>query len=867
MPRLLTLRPNHSIIFVVSVLLTSLFYSSSAVLGQAEPQKSAAPSFRYTVHFTSDTGAYTYVPERWGELRITMVNGLNESRDLLCATTFEQDAGLQFGRTVWMPPASLLRTNHPIRVPVIDPKAGTNIKLQSLISEKSGGNEVLVKTEEGQMRHESAMIITREERNTGIIGPPVRSTPTKRNDVADLVVAARIKQSLNNRYSFLEDRFMPIDQSSLDPYDHIVVADDTLIHDHASALAVRQWLYSGGRLWVMLDLCSPEVLEVLLGDDFTGHVIDRVGLNTVRVDQTPLMIDGEVTVGEEIVYDDPVTMARIVGANMNVRYTVNGWPAALTKNFGDGRLLVTTLGAPALMKPLQEKLQRTDNPLLLTQFTPTGPMGMLADFILGPRVPELLPAVEIESQAQDYVGYSVLSWWLVVGTLLAFSATILGVGLILLRWGSPEQLSWIGSILAIIVSAILIQSGRANRNAIPPTLASIQLTQAVAGTDNVRSSGLITVYQPDGSNFPIAATRGGRLMPDVAGSDGAARRLVLTDLGQYHWENVPQPAGLRSTPFKQFDSLTSRLQARVTFNPTGVEGKYEGEFPPGTDPIVVTQFGRMGLTMKGDGTFSGRVEDVFENDQFVAAGLLSDEQDRRRVTLKNLLEGDKRKESDKRKDFPDSPQLMFWTTPRDDGFRFGDNLKLLGSTLVSIPLTFERPAGGQEIVIPSPFLLYAVRQNPDGTSPSAMWSSIDRKWQERATPGLNWLSFQIPRELLPLTARRARVDLKVTGPVGRIEIFGLKEGTPTSLKTVIDPIGSVAIDLNEADALVIDQEGRLSLGLSAGDASRPELTHGNSASGGAGGQPQASSGKVNYWRIESLALQLWAVTTDLAKKD
>ena len=191
--------------------------------GQNEQQKSAAPSFRYTVHFTSDTGTYTYVPERWGELRITMINGLNEPREVLSTTSFEQDAAFQYGRRVWLPPSSLLRTNHPIRVPAIDPKAGTNVKLQSLIFENSGANEVLVKTEDGQMRHESAMIITREGRNTGIVGPPIRSTPNKRNDVADLVVAARIKQSLNNRYSFLEDRFLPIDQSqpgSLRSYRH-----------------------------------------------------------------------------------------------------------------------------------------------------------------------------------------------------------------------------------------------------------------------------------------------------------------------------------------------------------------------------------------------------------------------------------------------------------------------------------------------------------------------------------------------------------------------------------------------------------------------------------------------------------------------
>ena len=135
-----------------------------------------------------------------------------------------------------------------------------------------------------------------------------------------------------------------------------------------------------------------------------------------------------------------------------------------------------------------------------------------------------------------------------------------------------------------------------------------------------------------------------------------------------------------------------------------------------------------------------------------------------------------------------------------------------------------------------------------------------------------WLSFMIPRELLPVTPRRARVDIKVTGPVGRIEILGIKQGTVTSLQTFMDPVGSVSIELNDPEAITVDQEGRLALGISAGDPNRPELTHNLSPAKPTDDQTRApiqidQNAKVNYWRIESLGLTLWATTTEPIARD
>jgi hypothetical protein len=497
---------------------------------------------------------------------------------------------------------------------------------------------------------------------------------------------------------------------------------------------------------------------------------------------------------------------------------------------------------------------------------PTASMADLADDFFRDREPDLLLSAAIEPQVREYIGYHILSWRLIVGTLLGFSVCVVAMGIWLLRCGRLEQSCWMGSILALAVSLFLIQAGRMNRQEIPATLASVQLIQAIRGTDDLRSEGLLSVYHPEGSEFAVESTRGGRMLPDMTGLEQTSRRMVTTDLGAYHWENLHQTAGVRSAPFLQSEILVDRLQAHATFDSRGLSGRYSGSVPPGTDAIVATGNGRVGVTLASDGEFAGRGGDVFEKDQYLSAGLLTDEQDRRRRTLRGLLD------NPRRPDYPVRPQLMFWSSPWDNGFRFGEGLKNEGAALIAVPLVIERPPGGTEIMIPSPFLNFVNRRSPDGTQPSAMWNDLKKQWQERSAPGSAWLSFQIPRELLPLAVRAARIDLKVSGPIGRVQFLGLKNRRAIDLKTVMNPVGSLSVDITDLDALTIDAEGRLALGLSAGEPDRPELSQriADKAPSDVPHQTMPSidqTAKVNYWRIESLALQLWAKTTEPTAKD
>ena len=65
-------------------------------------------------------------------------------------------------------------------------------------------------------------------------------------------------------------------------------------------------------------------------------------------------------------------------------------------------------------------VRANDRPL--PTYVPNLPMDNMATDFFGPREHELIPFKTVEPQVREYVGYTVPSWGLIVGTLLGFSA-------------------------------------------------------------------------------------------------------------------------------------------------------------------------------------------------------------------------------------------------------------------------------------------------------------------------------------------------------------------------------------------------------------------------------------------------------------
>ncbi len=817
--------------------------SPSTALGQTE-----TPEDQFSVVRASSGGVHAYSPGKWGALHINLVNNRDVPRDLLCATYFDGAPTLQYGRRVWLPPRAQLMTSQPILIPPMTPEQGRSLNFRSLVLDATASEEVLLRDDGGHMLHDGSILVTHQSSITGLIDDRAEEIGQQSNATFDLAIACRLNEGLSRQIAIPSSLQLVNDECSLQALDHLILASSRLADDAGAVASVRRWLFGGGSLWVMLDRTDPRILELLLGDRFNGSVVDRVGLTTVRINKA--VTDGSQPPVEVTEYEVPVEFVRLAVQDVEVSYEVDGWPAAFWMKCGHGRLLVTTLGPRGWVTSRSGALERRpaiptrnappQDDSTLFPLRPTTPMSNLATDFLGARLPPLLPTPALEQQVGEYIGYSIPPRGVILGTLAGMLFVLAALGAWMSARGAVEHLGWIGPVLAIVASVVLLQIGRSNRHSISDTTASLQFVQPIPGTDDVQSHGVVAVYHREGSPAPIRATHGGRLIPDMTGRDGTVRRMVWSDLDTWSWEHLPQGAGQQNAAFAVSSVSVPRIEARATFTPEGLQGRVFG-VPKLADAILATRDGRMGVTLRDDGTLVVRSEDVFDREQFLAADLLADEQDRRRRTLEKLLN------NKQRRDYPEQPLLLAWTDRPNADFHFGDGLSSRGSTLMAIPLVLERPRDNREIVIPAPWVSYRNTNAPDGTPPSAMWNYKLKEWQERAAPSSTWLRFQVPRELLPVKASRARVVIQVAGPVGRLELMGLHEGAAQTIQTVTDPVGRLVFELTDPKLLQITEAGELVLGLNAGDPSRPELTHTQ-------GDRDA---KVNYWRIESLGLQLW----------
>ncbi len=818
-------------------------------------------------------GPGTILPGRWGALRVTFINLDDKPAELFAATYFDQDRSLQYGRKTWVPARSRLTLSHAIQVPLLEPGTKT-IDIQTLLFDPKQESEVLLRGNQRDLQH-SGRLRRGLEPATALMNLPdeFRQYGAGRDLPYELVVGAKSSQSLGKGMAQLIDSISPATPEAYACLDQIIVADNRLTHDGPAITAIRRWLFGGGHLWVMLDRVEPQLLELLLEDDFPCQVVDRVELTTVKITPNSHAVGGDVSVQE---YEQPVDMVRAIVSGVEVHYSVDGWPAAFWKQCGAGKLLVTTLAPAGWMReglanedtvPAMGSLGRPGSGQLGGPTAPPPARPSVADpqeaalidgaqsrayYILPPlkdiateffssRNPPAIDTKIFEPHVTEYVGSSVPSRWFITSMLGGFGAVLAGLGVVLWRSNRLEWLGAAGPALAVVVAGTLIFMGLTQRRSIPPTVATVQYVEALPGTNDILVTGQTDIYAPDAANTLIASQSGGWITPDRKGQEGQTSRMVWTDLDSWEWQHLPPNYNQRLGEFSTSTATAERIDALATFSKNGLTGRVNGKsIAHPADAVLATRDGRIGVDLNADGSFQARASQVFSGEQFIAAELLTDEQNRRSRTLAKIFT------DTKRPNFPGEPKLLLWADPLDLGFQFDEGHRQSGAALIAIPLNLERPAEGTEVAIPSPFLPYRQVSGPDGTAAAGLYDHRDREWQQRARPSTAWLRFQIPGVLVPLELQRAKVTVQVTGPVGRLEIGGLRGKEAIAVKTWMDPVGTLSFEIDDP-ALLKVSEGGLLLRVSGGDPARPELTQ--------------SVDKANYWRIESLRLELYGKTS------
>ena len=701
-----------------------------------------------------------------------------------------------------------------------------------------------------RMVRDGALPLGTREKSTGFIETPqvperlvAGPQPELPHHNLELVLAARGPSGQSVRTSFFYESPLPFwAEESLQALDCLVIGDDRLLEEPAAMAAVRRWLFAGGRVWVLLDQVDPLLLAGLLGDGFSCQVIDEVDLTQVKIDGGP----AGVTVDEPLTeHEEPVKLVRLVPADMEVVYTVEGWPAALRKSCGEGQLLITTLAPPGWLMP------KTDpSGAALTSSAPAGAVearpslrNLGVDFFGEPH-PPLLTTEALEPLVREYIGYRIPASWTVVGLLGLFNLILVAAGIALWPTGRLDRMVYVIPVAALLVGGVLLVVGRSHRQGIPPTAARLQMVQVIPGTDDQRVWGMAGLFSPSTVPAKIGGTQGGWAELTTVAQTGAPRRLVWTDDRTWHWENLRQPGGLQLAAYESSATVSGstglpRLQAEASFGPAGLTGKLAAPSDqPVEDALVATSFGRLGVQLGDRGEFLASGERVMGTRQFLAVDLLSDEQNRRQRFLAELLAG-------QRVDYPEQPQFLFWTTPQEHGIRLGSQMRQIGASLVAVPLVLTRPEPGSEILVPSPFVAYRAVPGPDGTAATGLYDNRRRQWLERSRPSWTWLEFKVPPLLLPFEPTRARMVVEVTGPVKRLEIAAFRDGQAVPLATRRNPVGTIMAELTDREHLALAADGTVRLRITGGGEVSSEIVD----------QPSAA-GRTSYWHIDSLRMEL-----------
>jgi hypothetical protein len=823
--------------------LALLLIGLNAVAGQAQESSDR----RAGVRVTANPGNVTYyTPERWGTLKLAISNSRNEPVELLCSTYFEGEDTLQYGRRVWLPPNSKLDTTHLIRAPRDRTVDQQFWELRTLVLDPQQDRETLVNQKTGELQSPCSLRVSGRTPVTMLLarGDPMDFYGSPSISLSDLVLTARYQLDQAENMIYLTEELCPPSEEALDAVDQIIIADDRPLRDLAGLTAIRRWLHGGGRLWIMLDRVAPALCEALLGDEWGCQIVDRVTLAQVAYGspQSP----GKLT--NAVDFEIPVELVRVLANDVDVISTVDGWPAVMWINYGQGQLVLTAIGGDALVRrrTAEDRPRRADGSRQ-TAYLPEPVLDDLATQFFVHRNKLPIPAVATATHVQEQVGYAIPSWSLVVGLLTGFTVVLGGLGIWLSRSGRLEQFAIGATAAAIVAGGALVGAGQATRHAVPPTTATLQFVQPIPGTNDVKITGTVGVFSPDSGEATVAGTQGGWVVPQTAATAGVARRLVWTDIDNWQWEHLPQTPGLHTSELHQTRVMSVPSRATLTFNERGAVGRLllpEGIQP--SDAAVVTTTGRIGVEIGAGGSLTAAADQVLSREQYLPASVLNDEQHRRSRLLQELFT------SKEGLNFPTQPTLLFWSDAWLTGLQLLEPSRHTGSALVALPISIVRPPAGTEILIPWPLLPFRETSGPDQPTPVGLYNYRIRQWMERHEPMSTWLQFQVPPAALPLEAQSAKLVVQVNGPVGKLSVSGLRDGVAVPIHTWTDPVGTLTWNIDEPELLSLSREGQLKLRIAGGDPDRPELTAHRSK----------DASHVSYWQIESLTLELRARVTD-----
>ena len=617
----------------------------------------------------------------------------------------------------------------------------------------------------------------------------------------ELAMASRVDAELSKDCIAMDGIGIPFPTSQNDwkNTDLLMLAEQGPLRDAATIGALKSFLNSGGRIWVMLDSIDPQSLAPFLEPNQQVRLVDSVQLTDFRVTPATISVQEQDT---HIELEDPVIFKRLMHRGGTVVHSIDGWPASLVMPIGRGELIITALESSAWIK--LRKGQSSDDPFYRSDYE-LRPWGKsLIDTVQVKRAASIVSLKDLDYPLER-IGNPVVSRTWVAGILMSFCTALVGIGIWRLTAQDARAMGWIAPALALLASIPLVYLAWSQKRDIPPMVSVFQLAHLESNSGaTLRESA--AVYLPEDTSMTLQSDHVGFAMPDQKIQSGI-KTLLTEDFQKWQMSNQAWPTG--TWRYQTEISLPEvQAQAEGEFTKEGVRIRLPTNLPSAVqNPVVAYVPGApvLGSSVSDseilvDGSYPA------EGERWTLDAIVGDEQRRRGAIYRKSLESNDRTQTLSR-------MVMGWTDLFDQAPRWQSGIERRGVALVSMPLTLQRPEAGAQIAIPYP--LIDIKISREGNSSPVYLEGTGRWISQSSNRAETSLEFRLPNEVLPLKPTMIDFDWDLQAPRRKVKLSWLESKTRAWVEIVSFDGPSLPWKASLSDAALLDefQDGVLTLRL------------------------------------------------------
>lgn len=767
---------------------------------------------------------------KWGLVQGTFANSSDSSQEILAVVIPADSHGLQYSRYVNLPANSRRTCQWPVMIP--DQKS-KSFDFEYLVFEDSDGSGPIQRLQNEQVSRSFSMVNpeSRQQYEVGYRGLLMsgKEDPQELRKADTLADAFRAEAQNGPMTLSFQAEDLSGYPESLECLDQLMVTSRTLHQFPEACDAVKIWTQRGGRVWLCLDQTGIATVQALLGDTMPISKIDETSSNVMTMDlspdASPILYPERHVVRE---FAEPARLVRVIADGGKVHWSIDGWPAVIEVPFGRGTVFVTTVslevfadleGKPKVTLCAKQIIDRIFS--VSENHSPIGDQ-------------------ELISAAAAFIGYEIPSRFFAAVLMLGFVAAVAVVGVVLVRKQSSESLLWVVPGLALACALPAVWLGSRSRSVAPPTAIQQQVSAIVTGQSILPADGIASVFYPESQRLDVHMDDFSLVIPADVSSDSFPRRMVWTDLGQSHWQNLQQSAGIRNYRVRSLKRLQQPGRVTATINEHGFVGRFESsESNQSSDMILAgTSTERMAVRANGDDGFQATSGDVLAPSEFVTGTLLTDSQKQRSAVYEDLFTTNALDTA-----FPQRLTLFSWIDSNQTSLRIGDeSTRQAGSTLLMQEVTLQAPPVGAELLIPPALLPFRAVMDEHGGL-SGAYSNSSRKWLGREKSLVTLLKFEVPDVCQPFEATGGTLTIRLNAGSRPVSISAGAFDSPLLLQKLDSPAGKYEFVLNVEHLSSIKTTGVVYVRIDVGKTISADAA-------------EESSERDDGWKIERLMMSL-----------